>query len=216
MKQIKVKTKKDDNENQVIENNIKINIDLKDLEALKPEKKKKTKKRVKKPKDLLDPFKGNASQTGSSQPPRKLGVKIPSIDTDFNPNNTTNMIIGTAIQNALGNRPNFLFNPTAPPVLPPTLALPAPPTIPAITAPPTIPAITAPPTMPALPAPPPPAPPPQTYTLDEIQRLANIYMTQQQLTQQPFMQQQIATNRVVRVGNRGGRLGRPPNRLPTP
>ncbi len=39
MKEVKVKTKKDDMDNQVIENNIKINIDMKDLEALKPEKK---------------------------------------------------------------------------------------------------------------------------------------------------------------------------------
>ena len=40
MKKVKVKTKKDDMDNQVIENNIKINIDMKDLEALKPGKKK--------------------------------------------------------------------------------------------------------------------------------------------------------------------------------
>jgi hypothetical protein len=51
MKEVKVKTKKDDMDNQVIENNIKINIDMKDLEALKPEKKKKQNKRSKKPKE---------------------------------------------------------------------------------------------------------------------------------------------------------------------
>ena len=119
MKEVKVKTKKDDMDNQVIENNIKINIDMKDLEALKPEKKKKQNKRSKKPKELLDPYKGNATPSSSTIAPRKLGTKIPSTDTDFNPNNTTNTIISTALQTAMGNRPNFLFGPTQPPLLPP-------------------------------------------------------------------------------------------------
>jgi len=119
MKEVKVKTKKDDMDNQVIENNIKINIDMKDLEALKPEKKKKQNKRSKKPKELLDPYKGNATPSSSTIAPRKLGTKIPSTDTDFNPNNTTNTIISTALQTAMGNRPNFLFAPTQQPQLPP-------------------------------------------------------------------------------------------------
>jgi len=119
MKEVKVKTKKDDMDNQVIENNIKINIDMKDLEALKPEKKKKQNKRSKKPKELLDPYKGNANPSSSTTAPRKLGTKIPSTDTDFNPNNTTNAIISTALQTAMGNRPNFLFPPTQQPQLPP-------------------------------------------------------------------------------------------------
>ena len=119
MKEVKVKTKKDDMDNQVIENNIKINIDMKDLEALKPGKKKKQNKRSKKPKELLDPYKGNATPSSSTIAPRKLGTKIPSTDTDFNPNNTTNTIISTALQTAMGNRPNFLFAPTQQPQLPP-------------------------------------------------------------------------------------------------
>ena len=107
-----IKKKDDDNIN--VENNIKINIDLNDL---KPKKKKRVQKR--KPK-LQDNSKGLGGFQSSTPVPRKLGsTKIPSDDTNFNPINTTNMIIKSALQNVFGNRPNFQFNPLQQPQLPP-------------------------------------------------------------------------------------------------
>jgi len=83
-----------------------------------------------------------------SNAPKKLGsTKIPSTDTNFNPNTTTNMIVSSALQNALGNRPNFISNPLTPPALPP------PPVAPALPAPPVVPALPPPPVVPALPPP---------------------------------------------------------------
>ena len=123
-------TTKNDDDNINVENNIKINIDLNDL---KPKRKKRSNK--KKPKPLENPL-GQGGNQSSTPAPRKMGTKIFSNDTDFNPNNTTNMIISSALQNAFGGRPNFQFNPIAPPQLPappPQSLLPAPPPQPAIT-----------------------------------------------------------------------------------
>jgi len=139
----KVSIAKKDDENINVENNIKINIDLNDL---KPKRKKRVQK--KKPKVLDNPL-GLGGQQSSTPVPRKLGTtKIPSDDTSFNPNNTTNMIISSALQNAFGNRPNFSFNPLQQPQLPAPqqqLQLPVPPQQALLQAPPPQLQITAPP-----------------------------------------------------------------------
>lgn len=126
-KKKKIISKTEDNEGQVIENNIKINIDLNDLKT-KPEKKK---KRVYKKKPINpDDLKGGANSQSSSLAPRPFGsTKMPSPDTNNNPNNNTNMLIATALTNALGNRPVFNNTPLQPPTLPQQqFYLPAPPT----------------------------------------------------------------------------------------
>ena len=194
------KTKDDDNIN--ITNDINIKIDLEPDEKPK-QKKKKTYKRKQKPLEELDKL-GNGAVVGVSNVPRKLGsAKIPSDDNTFNPNTTTNMIISSAIQNALTGRPNFLSNPLAPPVLPPPPvipALPAPPVIPALPAPPVIPAITAPSPTPAITAPPASA---LTINIKDLEKLAKRYI-------QPTPTTSTSSARVVRIGSKGGILGRPP------
>jgi len=189
-----------------ITNDINIKIDLEPEEKQKPKKKRTYKKKPK----LLDELEkyNNGNVSGISNAPRKLGMtKIPSTDSDFNPNNTTNMIVASAMQNAFqGNRPNFPFAPITPPALPAPIAppaLPAPPIIPAITAPPIIPAITAPPT-------PPPLPPPPTsgiISIDDLERLGRLYLRNQPVAaSNPFTSPQT---RFTSVGRRGGILGRP-------
>ena len=211
------KTKDDDNIN--ITNDINIKIDLETDEKPKP-KKKRSYKRKQKPLEELDKL-GNGAVSGVSNVPRKLGsTKIPSDDTNFNPNTTTNMIVSSAIQNAFGNRPNFLSNPLAPPALPPPPvipALPAPVVVPAITAPPVPPPLPAPPVIPAITAPPvpPPLPPPPallplpsppipsgSLTVNELERLARLY-----IGNQPTSSSSLA--RFTRLGSKGGILGRP-------
>ena len=121
--------KKDENENQHIENNIKINIDLGDLK-MKPEKKKKMAIKMKH-------MKVGANRKSSSLAPKPLGsMKMYSPNNNYNPNNNANMLITTALQNALGNRPIYNNNPLQPPALPQQPALPAPPQQLLITAPP--------------------------------------------------------------------------------
>ena len=53
---------------------------------------------------------------------------MPSPDTNYNPNNNTNLLIATALTNALGNRPVFNNTPLQPPTLPQQFYLPTPPT----------------------------------------------------------------------------------------
>ena len=93
---------------------------------------------------------------GANFAPRPFsGVKIQSPDKNFNPNTTTNMIISSALQNALsgGNRPNFNFPALTAPTLPQQPLLTAPPQQPLLTAPPQQPQITAPPQQPQITAP---------------------------------------------------------------
>jgi len=166
--------KKDDNDNQVIENNIKINIDLNDLK--KPEKKKKRKPRKKKVEsnETLGGGVGGA-MGGGNYAPKSLSataVKIPSTDSSFNPNSTTNMIISSALQNALSGRPNFNFPALTAPSLPSQQQLlqappqqqllQAPPQQQLLQAPPPQPQITAIPTPPQITAIPTPPQTPQT------------------------------------------------------
>ena len=147
--------KKEEKENQVIENNIKINIDLNDLKA-KPEKKKKRRVKKKKPLNPEDLLKSGANSQSSSMPPKPFGsVKMPSTDNPYNPNNNANMIIATAFQKALEKGQLYNNNP------PQQQALPAPPQPPALPAPPQQLLITAPPQQPPTPQQPPPVSQPQ-------------------------------------------------------
>jgi len=153
-KEKKPTPKKDDNDNQVIENNIKISIDLKDLQ--KPNKKKR--KPRKKKSEVSEALGGGAggAMGGANFAPRPFsGVKIQSPDNNFNPNTTTNMIISSALQNALsgGNRPNFNFPALTAPTLPQQALLTAPPQQPQITYTQQQPQITAPPQQPQIIAP---------------------------------------------------------------
>jgi len=84
-----------------INNNINIKIDLGDLAKPKPKPKRKPKP---KPKPLDEMKTGATLNTASSTAPVKLGsVKMPSIDSPYNPN-TNNLLLLTALQNAFQNK----------------------------------------------------------------------------------------------------------------
>ena len=200
------KTNKGKNDDINIKNDINIKIDLENDDKKtkpKPEKNKASKAlnrgikigRGRRTNETIN--NAVSGVTAVSNAPKKLGsTKIPSTDTNFNPNTTTNMIVSSALQNALGNRPNFISNPLTPPALPP------PAVVPAITAPPPIPAITAPPPIPAITAPPPT--PTGTLTIDDIERLATLY-----IRNQPTTITSSPSARITSVGRKGGILGRP-------
>jgi len=87
------------NDNDKINTNVNIKIDLGDFNKTKPKPKKKTKP---KPKTIDDMKSGATINTASSLAPVKMGgAKMPSPDTGFNPNNGMNMLLLTALQNAL-------------------------------------------------------------------------------------------------------------------
>jgi len=119
MKTKKTIKQKDDKDNQIIENNIKINIDLNDLNK-KPEKKKRkraVKKKLVNPEDFL---KSGANTEPSRMAPIPLGSReMPSLDSPYNPNTNANTLINTALQNLFSNRQNlFNNNPLQPASLP--------------------------------------------------------------------------------------------------